>query len=161
MASNIFLDVDGFPGESKDAAHPNTIELDSFSWGVSNHTSISSGGGGSAGKATFQDLHFTNHVHKSSPKLMLACASGQHIKKAVLYVRKAGGSNPVDYYKVTFEDVLVSSYNTAGTGGGDAPEDAVSFNFAKIEFDYSPQNSDGTIGQLVTGGWDLILQKGT
>src|SRR5438045_2814263 len=131
MASDIFLKIEEAPGESKDAAHPNEIEIDSFSWGVSNHGSLASGGGAGAGKATFQDLHFTSHVHKSSPLLAKFCASGQHIKKAVLSVRKAGGGNSIDYYKVTLEDVLVSSYNSAGvSGGGEAPEDATALNFA-------------------------------
>jgi type VI protein secretion system component Hcp len=46
---------------------------------------------------------------------MLACASGQHIKKAVLTCRKAGGEQE-EYLKVTFSDLLVSSYHGGGAG---------------------------------------------
>ena len=43
---------------------------------------------------------------------MLACASGEHIKKAVLTCRKAG-KDQQEFLKFTFTDVLVSSYQTA------------------------------------------------
>ena len=41
-------------GESTDKNHPNEIEVDSFSWGVSN-TGSAGGSGGGGGKAALQD----------------------------------------------------------------------------------------------------------
>ena len=159
MAFDAFLKLDGFPGESKDQRHPDEIEIESFSWGLSNSVVVSGGGGG-AGKASFQDINFTNRTHKSSPKLMLACASGQHIKKAVLSIRKAGAST-FDYIKLTFEDVLVSSFQEAGDTGGDAVADNMSLNFATIDFEYTEQNADGSPGAVTEAGWDLRANKST
>src|SRR4051812_17680927 len=119
MAFDAFLKLDGIPGESLDKKHPGEIEILSFSWGVSNSGSFSSGGGGGAGKASFQDFHFVSSLQKSSPKLWLACATGEHIKQAVLTLRKAGGDG-FEFYKVTLSDILVSSYNQGGSSqGGD------------------------------------------
>ena len=42
------------------------------------------GGGGGAGKASLQDLHFVSHISKASPKLFLSCATGTHHKTASL-----------------------------------------------------------------------------
>ena len=92
MASDYLLEIDGIKGESQDKKHKDTIEVQSFSWGASQPGSFASGSGGGAGKASFQDLHFTSTVNKASPLLAKACATGQHIKKAVLFVRKAGGA---------------------------------------------------------------------
>ena len=36
------------------------------------------------------DLHVSANLSKASPQLLLACASGKHIKSAVLTGRKAG-----------------------------------------------------------------------
>ena len=36
------------------------------------------------------DISFTRKVDKSSPILMLKCATGKHIKEAIIVVRKAG-----------------------------------------------------------------------
>ena len=155
MASDYLLEIDGIKGESNDSKHPETIEIDSFSWGANNVGSFATGGGGGAGKASFSDVSFTTHANKASPKLFLACATGAHIKKAVLYVRKAGGSQE-DYYTITLSDVLCSAYQSSGSTGGDAlPMDSFSLNFAKIEFEYKPQKPDGTLDSPIKTGYDL------
>jgi type VI secretion system secreted protein Hcp len=159
-ASDYLLEIDGIKGESSDQKHKDTIEISSFSWGVSQTGVHSSGGGGGAGKASFQDLHFTTPINKSSPLLFKRCATGEHIKKATLYVRKAGG-NQQDYMTIKLEDVLVSSFQETPSKNSDAvPTDQVSLNFAKISFDYQPQLSSGQLGAPVHGGWDIKANKG-
>jgi type VI secretion system secreted protein Hcp len=153
MASDFLLEIEGIKGESSDKKHPGTIEVDSFSWGVSNAGSHAAGGGGGAGKASFSDINFSTHVNKSSPELMQHCATGKHIKKAVLFVRKQG-TEQQEYYVINFSDLLVSSYQSGG-GGGNVPVDSFSLNFAKIEFSYSPQKPDGTLDTAVKASWNL------
>ena len=80
-----------------------------------------------------QDFHFTVFHGVASPKLMLACATGQHIPSAVLTARKAG-KDQQEYMKVSFYDLLISSFQT-GSSGSVNPTDQVSFNFGKIEHD--------------------------
>ena len=89
-AVDYFLKIDGIPGESTDSKHKNEIDIESWSWGEANSGSHAYGGGGGAGKVSVQDFNFTMHVNKASPKLFLACATGQHIKEALLTCRKAG-----------------------------------------------------------------------
>src|SRR3954469_23462528 len=134
MATDYLLEIDGIKGESKDKKHPNTIEIESFSWGNTNDGSSASGTGSGAGKVHFQDFHFTTHVNKASPELMIACASGKHFKKAQLFVRKQG-ENQQDYLIFTLEDLIVSSYQAGGSVGGQhLPTDQFSFNYAKLKY---------------------------
>ena len=92
---------------------------------------------------------------KASPKLLLACANGEHIKKAVLTCRKAGKEQQA-FIEITMSDVLVSSYQTSGSSRGDeVPTDQVSLNFAKIEYEYKDQKSDGTLGGRTKAGYDV------
>jgi type VI secretion system secreted protein Hcp len=162
-AVDYFLKIEGIDGESDASKHEKEIEISSFSWGASQGTH-GAGGGGGAGKVKFDDIKFHTQVNASSPKLMLACASGEHIKKAVLTCRKAG-KDQQDFYQITFSDVLVSSYENSGHGQeGEnhdhiVPTDEFSLNFAKIEYEYKPQKPDGTLGSAVKAGWDL--KKGT
>jgi type VI secretion system secreted protein Hcp len=162
MASDYLLEIEGIKGESKDDKLKDTIEVDSFSWGATQSGTFGGGGGGGAGKVSFQDIHFTNSVNKSSPKLMEACATGQHIKKATLHVRKAGGKQE-EMYTVTLEDCLVSSYQSGGSshGGGVVPTDQFSLNFAKIKYEYKEQKADGSVGGTVAAGYDLKAAKKT
>jgi type VI secretion system secreted protein Hcp len=152
---DIFLDIDGIKGESQDSKHKDMIEISSYSFGESQFSSRASGGGGGSGKVQMQDFHFTTRLSVASPNLMLACASGRHIKLATLTARKAG-QNQQDYYKVTFTDCLISSYQTsASEASNDVPREQFSLNFSKIQLEYRPQRQDGSLGDPVTAGWDV------
>ena len=157
-AVDYFLKVDGIDGESTDDKHKNEIDVESWSWGETNAGTHRGGGGGGAGKVVMQDFHFTMKVNKSTPKLMLACATGQHIKEAKLVCRKAGGDQQ-EYMSVKFSDLLVSSYQTGGSSGDVIPTDQVALNFSKIEFEYKPQKADGSLDAPIKTGYDLKLNK--
>jgi len=154
-----FLKIDGIEGESQDDKHKNEIQIESFSWGASNMGTFSHGGGGGAGKAQMQDFSFVMLVNKASPKLMLACANGEHIKKAILTCRKAGKEQQ-EYLKYTFTDLLISAYNTSGSGGEVIPVDQISLNYGKIEYEYREQDGKGGLKGAVKASYDLKTQKG-
>ncbi|HEV8541841.1 MAG TPA: type VI secretion system tube protein Hcp, partial [Verrucomicrobiae bacterium] len=106
-----FLKIEGIEGESTDDKHKNEIDIESWSWGETNAGSHAFGGGGGAGKVSMNDFSITMRVNKASPKLLLACANGEHIKSASLACRKAGKEQQ-EYLKIKFSDLLVSSYQT-------------------------------------------------
>jgi type VI secretion system secreted protein Hcp len=154
-----FLKIDTIEGESQDHKHKSEIPLESWSWGETNSGSFHHGQGGGAGKVVMQDFHFQKNVDKSSPKLMLACATGQHIKSAILTCRKAGKEQQ-EYLIVKFHDLLISSYQTGGSQGANhLPTDQISFNYTKVEIEYKEQKQDGTLGSPVKVGYDLKQQK--
>jgi type VI secretion system secreted protein Hcp len=158
-AVDYFLKIDGIPGESQDSKHKGEIDIESFSWGATQSGAHAAGGGGGAGKVSMQDFHFVMKINKASPKLFLACANGEHIKKAVLVCRKAGREQQ-EFLTVTMSDLLVSSYQTGGSGHADIlPTDQISLNFAKVEFEYKEQKPDGTLGGAVKAGYDLKQNK--
>jgi len=159
MAFDAFLEIDGIPGESTDDAHPDWIEILSYSMGIAQaaSASASSGGGASAERANFQDFSIVKALDKASPKLAVACADGTHISSVVLELcRAGGGQSEVHEYKLT--DCIVSSFRPGGSGqGGETlPLEEVSFNYGKIEWNYIQQKrADGSGGGNVAAGWDL------
>ncbi len=158
-AVDYFLKLDGIDGESQVSKHKGEIDLESWSWGESQAGSHAGGGGGGAGKVSMQDFHFVMKVNKSSPKLLLACATGEHIKKAVLICRKAGKEQQ-EYLKITLTDLLVSSFQTGGHEGSNTiPSDQISLNYSKIEYEYKEQKPDGTLGGAIKAGYDLKANK--
>lgn len=158
MAFDAFLNIDGVQGESADAKHKNEIEVLSFALGVSQSGSPGRGGGAGAGKASFEGLHVVARTQKSSPRLFVACASGEHFKKAVLTVRQAGAKQ-AEYLKWTLTDVIVSSFREAGAAGDDVPFDELTLGYAKLEVEYRPVDAKGALGPAVKGGWDLKANK--
>jgi type VI secretion system secreted protein Hcp len=158
MAIDMFLKIDGIQGESTDARHRDEIDILSYTWGES-HPAAASSGGGSAGRVTMQDFHFSMHLNKASPKLFLACASGAHIRNAILTVRRSG-ENPIEFLKWTFTDVTVASYQTGAiVPPGELPTDQLSLRFAKIETEYTPMNRNGTLGMPIKAGWDVTANR--
>jgi type VI secretion system secreted protein Hcp len=158
-----FLKIDGIEGESKDSKHKNEIEISEFTFHAHQAGTQKSGGGGGAGKVQMSDFSFRMHTSKASPKLMLACADGSHIKSAILTCRKAGKEQQ-EYLKYTFSDLLVSKWSPEGSSE-DAhvsviPTESISINFSKIEMEYKEQQPDGSLGGPVKAGYDLKAMKG-
>lgn len=157
MAVDIFAKIADIKGESRDAKHKDEIEVLSFSWGVTNTTTAAAGGGGGAGKVTFQDLTMIHSVDKASPQLMLACATGKHIKEAIIAQRRAGRGQQ-DYLIVKMNDVIVTSVIDGHTSGQPGSE-SVSLTFAKIELEYKPRKRDGTLDAGVFFKYDIKSNK--
>jgi type VI secretion system secreted protein Hcp len=152
-----FLKIDGIDGESADAKHKGEIDVESFSFGLSNTSRAAAGGGGGAGKAAFQDFHFTTVMSKASPKLMLACATGQHIKSATLTGRVAGKSE-LEFVTLKLSDILISSFQDGGATDN-RPLDQVTLNFSKVEFSQRAGNADGTLAQPVLSAFDIAVNR--
>jgi type VI secretion system secreted protein Hcp len=145
MAFDAFLKLDGIKGEGSGGA----ITLESFSWGVSNSSSSTTGGTAS-GKASFQDFSFRSVAGSESADLLLACASGQHIASGQLTI--SNKNTPL--ITITFSDVFISSYKIdqmtlkLDTGAQASPPLAppmghVSFNFQKFLFQTNGSSSSG------------------
>ena len=109
-------------------------------------------------KASPSDFSIVKKIDKSSPDLFAACASGKHTKVMTVTVRKAGGK-PLEYLVYKFSDVMVTSYQAGGSSQGDLPVETVSFNYAKVEIKYVPQDSKGAGMSPVGTGYDFSLNK--
>jgi type VI secretion system secreted protein Hcp len=157
MASNIFAKIGDIKGESLDSKHKDEIEVLSFSWGVTNAGAVAPGSGGGAGKAIFQDLSIVHNIDKASPKLLLACATGAHLKEATITHRKAGKGQQ-EFLIVKMNDVIITGVTHGGTGGQPGSE-TVSFAFAKVDLEYKPQKADGSLDAGIHFKYDLRANK--
>ncbi|WKJ90876.1 type VI secretion system tube protein Hcp [Methylomonas montana] len=154
MAVDMFIKIENIKGESKDKSHEGETDVLAWSWGMSQSGTMHIGGGGGAGKVNVNDLSFTKWLDKGSTDLMKACCEGKHIPKAVLVVRKAGGT-PVEYLTITMEEVLISSVSTGGSGGEDRLTESVSLNFAKVKVKYIEQTAEGGEGDKPDMAWNI------
>jgi type VI secretion system secreted protein Hcp len=153
-AVDMFLKIDGVDGESKDKDHGNEMDILSLSWS----SSLQSSSTARAGSASVDKFSVTKYIDKATPKLLESLASGKHIEDAKIIVRKAGG-NPVEYLKYTLRDIMVTSYSTGGSSGGDRPMEEVSFSYGKIEVEYTEITADGKAGKVTVQGWDTVKKQ--
>jgi type VI secretion system secreted protein Hcp len=157
MASDIFAKLGDIKGESLDSKHKDEIEVLSYSWGVTNAGSMGFGSGGGEGKSTFHDMSFVHKIDKASPILMQACATGVHLKEAIITHRKAGKEQH-EYLIVKMNDVIITGVTHGGNGDGNHSEN-VSLAFAKVAVEYKPQKPDGSLDAGIHFKYDLKAQK--
>ena len=131
------------------------LDISAFSWGVTNTTSVNlgAGSGGGAGKASFQDFHFTKGIDSTSPKIFSAVASGEHIPSAIVDVYAPGSTDIVISYK--FTDVFLSSDQETGSGSSGFSSESVSLTFAKVE-QTVPQGGGAA---PIHAGFDISLNE--
>jgi type VI secretion system secreted protein Hcp len=155
MATNIFIRIGEIKGESRDSRHRDEIEVLSWAFGLTNPAGVSSGGVDVTGRASFHDITFTHLIDRSSPSLMLACASCASLKDARLTIRKTGTTTPQEFLVIVLQDVVVTGVECSGTEAAGGLVEQVSLNFARIDFEYKAQKPDGSLDDGAHFKWDL------
>lgn len=145
MPADYFLKLEGINGESRAAGHRGEIDVMAWSWGELQ----AGGGGGGAGGLDLESLRFRMRPNRASPRLMLACATGQHIPEATLTVRQDSRNAGSDYLQIRLEDVLVSSYQPSAAGSR-LPVESLSLSYTKVELTYRLVRRNGTLGPPIT-----------
>ena len=156
MSTDSHIKFDGVEGESTHKDHKGEIDVLSWSWNVSNNTSLAGGGSGK-GKANPGDFVFTHTYDKASPVLAKQCASGKHFKTVKLTARKAGEGQK-DFLVVSMKEVFITAVSPSGGHGGEIIEN-VAFTYKDIEFAYKAQDDKGGLGGEVKFGWDVATTE--
>lgn len=155
MAGNLFLQIDGVPGECAEQGHTGWIDVMSYSEGLHNTQSIGYGGGGGVGTVQYADIQVTCLLEKAIPTLMAGCAGSKHYGTAKLHATKMGGDGKGwVYLEVTLTDVLVTSVQFSGSQNT-MPTVSIGLAFAKIKTEYWEQNKDGGKGSSSNAEWDV------
>lgn len=152
MSIDSHIKIAGIEGEAEHKDHKNEIELESWSWGVSNASNIAGGGSGK-GKAEPGDFSFTHKVDKASPNLAKFCVTGKHVAEATLSCAKSGEGQK-EFLKIVFKEVKIISVQAMGSAGGDLME-SVSFSYGDVEQTYKSQNDKGAMAGDVKFGWNV------
>lgn len=168
MAFDAYLFIEGVDGEStaKFDAKPfglssGPMEIFSYALGCSNPTTVGTGSGGmSAGKVSVSSLNIMKRSDDASPKLFSMCCTGDHVAKASLVLRKAGGKDNKQsiFLQYDLTEVYIESVQWSGSSGGDdTPTESVSIAFGKIEItNFVQDTAKGGMKKGNGGSWNLI-----
>jgi len=141
-AFDMFLKIEGVPGESTDAGHAGWIDLLSFSIGVTQAVET----------LEVSPLRITKAIDKASPKLFLYAIQEEPITTALMEVAEPGGNVIADF---TLENALVSSFRSGGSVGETLPIEEVSFNFGQVAYGYNEYDALGNRTGRLLATWDL------
>ena len=161
MAVDMFMKIEGIPGESTDEAHTEWMELLSYGQGLSQSVSGTSGTGGrTGGRADFQHFSISKSIDSGTPDLAIYCASGKHIPKIEIELCLATEDKHT-FMKYVMEDVIVSSVSQEASSGSteSRPTEEVTFAYGKLVWEYTPVDQKGAAGAASTRTWNLETNK--
>jgi type VI secretion system secreted protein Hcp len=152
-SADIFLALDGIPGESTDDKHKGEIDVEAFTFNARR------GGATGTGKVKFAPFRVVKVYDASSPKLLQAAASGRHIRSATLSFRRSGDSGDVEFLTYKLTDIVVSAYQQGGANVDQRAlgslEDEIGLSPAKVQVTEKTTAATGQAGPVVTASWDL------
>jgi type VI secretion system secreted protein Hcp len=155
MAIEIFMKMDGIPGESMAKGHENWIEILSYSSQIREDLPATNTGGlVVAGRAIFGDMVLTKILDSSSIPIRLHCASAKKIPTALLEMILYG-NYPEPLYQVKLHDVIITGITSSANEGTEKPRETLSLTYSRVEWAYSTQDVKGNVGAPMKGGWDI------
>lgn len=156
-SADIFLAIDGIPGDSTDAQHKNQISIESFAFLAKRPSTRT------VGAVRFSGLRLDKVYDVSSPRILSAATSGRHLKSAT--VTFSTGSDPGSTNVLTYKlsDVAVSSYEQGGanpdTKALGSLEEEIGLSPARVQVTERTFKSNGDPGPPVTSSWQVPKSK--
>jgi type VI secretion system secreted protein Hcp len=153
-SADIFLALDGIPGDSTDAQHKNEIAIESFAF-LAKRTTTSK----SHTATRFSGLRLDKVYDVSSPRLFAAATSGRHIKNAVVTFSTSSDASGIDVVTYKLSDVTLTSYEQGGVNPDTKPlgslEEEIGLTAARVQVTERTFGADGTPGPVVTASWQV------
>lgn len=159
MASDVMLQLEGVDGDSKRQGFEKQIEVSSWSWGMSQSSSVHTAAGGGQGKVSVQDLSFTASMSKAGATLAQFCTIGKHIAKGKLTCLKADNEKGLAYFTAELTDIIITSYSTGGSG--EFPTEHFTIQFAQFKNKFTEQTEKGGTGGNKEYGYNMPENKGS
>jgi type VI secretion system secreted protein Hcp len=131
---NVFLKIDGLPGDSTDIRHRNEIVLTGYSQ--------------SFGDRNCSRVVATKQIDRASPGLISRAASNQRIPQAIITMSRATGGGAFDFFTATIDQVLVDKIEIAEQS--DQLVERVVLVPRVVTIQYRPQDEKGQLGASVT-----------
>jgi type VI secretion system secreted protein Hcp len=129
-----------------------TFPVASYSWGVSNPTTVGGPGGGmGSGRASLSSLNFMRSVDSASAALLTASVTGKHIPSAV-FTAQWGTGNATTTAKYELTDVFVESVQHSGAGGSPASE-SLSLAYGKVAWTITDASGKSS------GSWNVVENR--
>ena len=149
--ADIFLALDGIPGDSTNEQHKNEIAIESFAF-LAKRTTTSKA-------VRFSGLRLDKVYDVSSPRLFAAATSGRHIKTAVVTFSTSSDPSGTDVVTYKLSDVTLTSYEQGGANPDTKPlgslEEEIALNPARVQVTEKTFDAQGNPGRVVTANWQV------
>lgn len=128
-----------FAGESTLKGYQDYIPVIAANFGISSAIGTRIGGGSPTIKPSLSDFSFVHNGSRNSPIFNFYVAQGKTISKVeIVFLRASGVGAPTMIYKITLNDVIISSVNTSASGDCSSCAfgvENITMNFAKVKWE--------------------------
>ncbi len=140
---DIFMDIAGIAGESTNALHKGSIEVMSWSWGVSR---TSPGGAGAIGRELAGHVTLIKRIDKATPLLFKHCVDDTVLPLVTVQLTRADGQT---FLKYELKNVMISSISHGGDLDGDGlPDETIELMLGGAKLTYTQFDATGkALGQ--------------
>ena len=138
MAGNIYLFLEGIPGESTADRFPNWMDIASFSIGNAmevDQEARTGSGGGTSGAADPEDFSLDKKMDWATPTLLSCCATGAVIHRGRLFQCNVVNEEVLVVSDYAFDSAIITSVSLSGSGGA-IPDESVTVNYGSIIWQY-------------------------
>ncbi len=150
-----FLKIDGITGDSTAEDYKGWFSVDGFSFGLSNPTVSSTGGGGGAGRDSFSPLSIDISSLEGLAPLVADQATGKVISSVELVgVLDDDKGRQTPFYDVKLSNALALMVQSAAAMTG--VETSVAFDFQKVTVTDHGVTTDGALGAAQSTSYDVL-----
>jgi type VI secretion system secreted protein Hcp len=157
MAIDVYLKLEGIPGDSTDQKYDKQVECTSVHFEVLQPKSAtaSTAGGHTAERCEHKDIVITKLVDKATPKFLEYCSTGKLIKTAEINFTRAGtdGKRFV-YFTIMLKDAIISGI-APSVGEGEVMKETVAIKYRAVKWQYFLQDAKGNGGTGAEAAYDL------
>jgi type VI secretion system secreted protein Hcp len=150
MASDMFLVLDGIPGESQDKQFPKTIDIGSVTYGMSVPGSPTEP---ISGKPSVDQIVVSKLVDSASLHLLRALAETRRVDNGRISIRRPSTTTtgaPVVFLMIDLGGVYVRGVEVENQNDYERPSERVTLAFERIVWTYTPVSPTGTLGTKIT-----------
>jgi len=161
-AVDMYMKIEGIPGESADEKHKEWIIIESVSSSIARPVT-GTGAGRVSGPVEHGEIVVRKHIDKATPILAREVCAGTFHPKVEIDMFKSNGTSTGQTYTLTMSECIVSAVGPGGGSGGssgDIPTESISFNYAKIEWSYKETVTDA-IGTTTNYVIDATCDEGS
>jgi len=97
------------------------------------------------------------HIDRASATLFKTCASGKHIKRAMIVFAKRTRGRQTDYLQIRLDDVLISSIQDGTSAGNRAPVEQITLTYQRIAETFLANSGVGDVPVQV--GWNVTANR--
>jgi type VI secretion system secreted protein Hcp len=103
-------------------------------------------------------MTFLKNIDSSSPDLVAHVTTGTHVRNGLITFRKVG-DNPIEYYRITLTDVVVTAVDQTDQADPATIIEKVSMIADRFLFEYTAVDATGQPAGTTKFGWDCALNK--